>query len=173
MTPQSNAWREHLLRRYGVVFRRVLERERCIPTWRALLHVYRRLEARGEVRGGRFVDGYPGEHFALPEAVTALRKTRREQPDHAWIVVHSADPTNLVGIVGPGEKISAHADNRVLYRDGVAVAVRTSQQVAWLAELDEHDRWHATTLLTRGPHARHALTSAPAMPRLHVRERRP
>ncbi len=112
-----------LLRRYGVVFWRLLEREAAwLPPWRELLRVYQRLEARGEIRGGRFVAGLAGEQFALPEAIPVLRELRRQPADGQWTVVSGADPLNLAGTLLPGRKVAALAGNRVLYRDGVAVA---------------------------------------------------
>ncbi|HEY0156600.1 MAG TPA: DEAD/DEAH box helicase [Thermoanaerobaculia bacterium] len=111
------------LRRYGIVFRRLLAREPNAATWRELSHVYRRLEARGEVRGGRFVHGMSGEQFALPEAVERMREVRREQPDGSLLVISAADPLNLCGILDSGERIRAAAGTRIAYRDGVAVSV--------------------------------------------------
>ncbi|MBU6470958.1 MAG: ATP-dependent DNA helicase, partial [Gammaproteobacteria bacterium] len=96
---------EVLLRRYGVVFRKVLERESALPPWRELLYIYRRLEARGEVRGGRFVDGFAGEQFALPEAVGALREVRRREKTGELVSVSAADPLNLVGIIASGARV--------------------------------------------------------------------
>ena len=112
-----------LLRRYGVVFMRILEREASwLPKWRELLRVYRKLEARGDIRGGRFVAGFSGEQFALPEAVAALRAVRRREPDDSLVSVSGADPLNLAGILTPGPKLAALAGNRVLYRDGIPIA---------------------------------------------------
>ena len=92
-----------LLARYGVVFWRLLEREAAwLPPWRELLRVYRRLESRGEVRGGRFVAGFSGEQFALPEAIGMLRATRRQDVTDQWVSVSGADPLNLVGILRQG-----------------------------------------------------------------------
>ena len=97
-----------LLVRYGVVFWRLLEREAAwLPPWRELLRVYRRLESRGEVRGGRFVAGFSGEQFALPEAIGMLRATRRQPTADQWVSVSGADPLNLVGILTPGPKLPA------------------------------------------------------------------
>ena len=110
-----------LLRRYGVMFRRLLEREAGAPPWRDLLLVYRRLEARGEIRGGRFVAGMAGEQFALPEAVGQLRAVRREPGAGRLVGLSAADPLNLTGIITPGERVPALAPNRVLYEDGVPV----------------------------------------------------
>jgi ATP-dependent Lhr-like helicase len=91
--------------------------------WRELTRVYRRLEARGEIRGGRFVSGMSGEQFALPEAVSRLREIRRSPADSRLVAISAADPLNLTGIVTTGERIRAVAGNRVVYRDGVALAV--------------------------------------------------
>jgi ATP-dependent Lhr-like helicase len=111
-----------LLRRYGVVFMRMLEREASwLPRWRDLLRVYRKLEARGDIRGGRFVSGFSGEQFALPEAVAALRAVRRRAFDESFVSVSGADPLNLAGILTPGPKLAAIAGNRVLYRDAVPI----------------------------------------------------
>jgi ATP-dependent Lhr-like helicase len=95
-----NSWAILLLRRYGVVFRDLLTRESVAPAWWELLRVFRRMEARGEIRGGRFVSGVAGEQYALPEAVEALRRPR-ESEDH-WVILSAADPLNLTGIVIPG-----------------------------------------------------------------------
>jgi ATP-dependent Lhr-like helicase len=113
-----------LLHRYGVVFRKVLEREALLPPWRELLRVYWRLEARGDIRGGRFVDRFAGEQFALPDAVGELRKTRRREHGDDLVRISAADPLNLVGIVTPGDRVPATASNAVLFRGGVPVAAR-------------------------------------------------
>ncbi|MGI9041462.1 MAG: Lhr family helicase, partial [Gemmatimonadales bacterium] len=110
-----------LLHRYGVVFKRVLAREAGAPAWRELLLAYRRLEARGEIRGGRFVAGVSGEQFALPEAVGQLRAIRRLQGGGGLVAVGAADPLNLTGIITPGERVPGAVRNRILYRDGVPV----------------------------------------------------
>jgi ATP-dependent Lhr-like helicase len=124
----TTAWAWTLLRRYGVVFRRVLERESGLPPFRDLLTALRRLEAQGQIRGGRFVEGVTGEQYALPEAVASLRAARRERGadgarDHRELVsVSAADPLNLVGLLTPGPRVAALAKNRVLFSDGVPVA---------------------------------------------------
>ncbi len=110
-----------LLRRYGVMFRRLLAREPGAPAWRDLLMAYRRLEARGEIRGGRFVSGMSGEQFALPEAVSQLRAIRRAGGQGRLIGIGAADPVNLTGIVTSGDRIATVARSRILYRDGVPV----------------------------------------------------
>ncbi len=112
-----------LLRRYGVVFRDVLARERSAPTWRVLLEVYRRREAQGEIRGGRFVDGFVGEQFALPEAVEALRATRRAPGESEVVVISAADPLNMVGILLPGARVSPFSGMAMAHRNGAPVDV--------------------------------------------------
>jgi ATP-dependent Lhr-like helicase len=122
---EAVAWQ--LLRRYGVVFRRLVAREALLVPWRDVLRVYRRLEARGEVRGGRFVGGFSGEQYALPEAVGLLRSVRRTAPTGELVAVSGADPLNLVGIITPGDAVTALATNRVLFKDGVPVAVQAGE----------------------------------------------
>src|SRR2546425_9353689 len=122
---EAIAWQ--LLRRYGVVFRRLVQRETLLAPWRDILRVYRRLEARGEIRGGRFVGGFSGEQYALPEAIGLLRSTRREQGADELIAVSGADPLNLVGILTPGEAVAAITTNRILYRDGVPIVVKEGE----------------------------------------------
>jgi ATP-dependent Lhr-like helicase len=138
-----------LLRRYGVVFKRVLEREGFQVTWRELLKVYHRLEARGEIRGGRFVAGFSGEQFALTEAVGMLRAIRRTASEHRLISVSAADPLNLVGIITQGDKLAAYSGNRVLYRDGVPIATLESGEVRFVVELDPGSQWAAKNALVR------------------------
>jgi ATP-dependent Lhr-like helicase len=110
-----------LLRRYGVVFREILARETNLPSWRDLLMTFRRLEDRGDVRGGRFVASFIGEQFALPIAVESLRASRRRPPSGDTITISAADPLNLVGILVPGERVPAITGRFVTFRDGVAV----------------------------------------------------
>src|SRR5213594_2000450 len=122
---EAIAWQ--LLRRYGVVFRRLVQRETLLAPWREILRVYRRLEARGEIRGGRFVGGFSGEQYALPEAIGLLRSTRREQEEGELVAISGADPLNLVGILTPGEAVPALTTNRILYRDGVPIVVKEGE----------------------------------------------
>src|SRR5579862_599142 len=110
-----------LLRRWGVVLRELLARETRMPPWRTVLAALRTLEARGEVRGGRFVAGLVGEQFALPEAVDALRAVRRRHDESETVVVSAADPLNLVGILVPGARIAPATRDVIAYRDGVPV----------------------------------------------------
>jgi ATP-dependent Lhr-like helicase len=128
-----------LLRRYGVVFRSLLARESRLPTWRELVMVYRRLEARGEIRGGRFVGGFGGEQFALADAVGRLRAVRKIEKSGELIVVNAADPLNLVGVLTPDGRVTSIAQNRILFRDGVAIAAWEGSKVRRLAasELDD------------------------------------
>jgi ATP-dependent Lhr-like helicase len=128
-----------LLKRYGVVFRSLLARESGLPPWRELAAVYRRLEARGEIRGGRFVTGFGGEQFALPDAVGRLRAVRRQEKGGELIALSGADPLNLVGILTPGARVPAIAKNRVLFHDGLAIAALEGGEVRRLAasDLDE------------------------------------
>jgi ATP-dependent Lhr-like helicase len=107
------------IRRYGVVFRDLLAREAHAPVWRDLVRVYRRLEMSGELRGGRLVGGFVGEQFAAPDAVDALRATRREERRGEIVRLSACDPLNLVGIVTPGPRVQATLANTVVYQDGV------------------------------------------------------
>jgi ATP-dependent Lhr-like helicase len=139
-----------LLRRYGVVFWRLLAQEPgWLPPWRDLLRVYRRLEARGEIRGGRFVAGFSGEQFALPDAVGQLRETRRRPPSGEWVSLSGADPLNLIGILTPGQRLSALTANRIVYRDGLPVAALTGGKAQFLTELETAEQWEAEKRLVR------------------------
>ena len=129
-----------LLRRYGIVFPEVLGREPMAPAWRALLQVYRRAEARGEIRGGRFVAGLVGEQFALPEAVEAMRSLRRTEPTGETLVVSACDPLNLAGVITPGPRVPAVSGNKVAFRDGVPVASLQTGDVVLHADLPEDER---------------------------------
>src|SRR6202043_488025 len=110
-----------LLRRYGIVFREVLTRESILPKWREVLITLRRLEDRGEIRGGRFVSGFLGEQFALPIAVESVRAARNQQPTGETVTISAADPLNLVGILVPGDRVPANSGRSVSFRDGVAL----------------------------------------------------
>lgn len=138
-----------LLRRYGVVFKRILERESLQIQWRQLLKVYRRLEARGEIRGGRFVAGVSGEQFALAEAVGMLRSIRRAGEHGLMVSISAADPLNLVGITVPGQRVLANPSNRILYRDGIPIAVQEAGEIRFLVEMDSATQWRARNALVR------------------------
>jgi len=122
------------LRRHGVVFRRLLDRESLPVTWYELGRIYRRREARGEIRGGYFVSGVSGEQFALPEAIGLLRSIRKQAPQPEATVISGADPLNLLGIITPGRRIAALASNRILFNDGLPVAALEAGQINRLAE---------------------------------------
>jgi len=141
------AW--SLLKRYGVVFKRLLEREGMSVPWRVLLRIYHRLEARGDIRGGRFVAGISGEQFALPEAIGMLRAIRRAGAQKSLISVSAADPLNLVGVVIPGSRITAHTSNRILYQDGAPVASFESGETRFLVEMSRAMEWKAKAALMR------------------------
>ncbi|MEI2429702.1 DEAD/DEAH box helicase [Lysobacter yananisis] len=144
------AWR--LLERYGVVFWRLIQREAAwLPPWRDLLRVYRRLEARGEIRGGRFVSGMTGEQYALPDAVAALRQVRQRERDGDIVCVSAADPLNLTGGVLAGTKVPRIPGARIAFRDGVAVASLLAGQVEWIEELPADAQREVQRLLQRRP----------------------
>lgn len=128
-----------LLKRYGVVFRSLLVRESGLPTWRKLAMVYRRLEARGEIRGGRFVNGFGGEQFASADAVGRLRSLRKLERSGEFISLSGADPLNLVGTLTPDSRVAAIARNRILFRDGLAIAAWEGGAVRRLAASDLSD----------------------------------
>ena len=138
-----------LLKRYGVVFKRLLEREGIALPWRVLLRMYHRLEARGEIRGGRFVAGISGEQFALPEAVGMLRSIRRDKEQESLISISAADPLNVAGIITPGNRVTAHTSNRILYQDGVPVAALEGGDTRFLVELSRTMEWKAKSALMR------------------------
>ena len=131
---EMRAWT--LLHRYGVVFRRLLARETGGVAWRELARVYRRLEARGEIRGGRFVSGMSGEQFALADAVDRLREVRRASPDDRLATISAADPLNLTGIVTPGDRIRTVTGNRIVYRNGVPLAAMEGDMLRRLGDVD-------------------------------------
>jgi ATP-dependent Lhr-like helicase len=141
-----------LLTRYGVVFRKLLERENGLPPWRDILYVLRRLEARGEIRGGRFVQGFAGEHFALPEAVSLLREMRNKQDAGQLITISSMDPLNLTGIITPGKRIGSQPGQRILYRDGRPIATCQGGAVTIDDAVPDSEHWQIRNLLTRKPH---------------------
>jgi ATP-dependent helicase Lhr and Lhr-like helicase len=143
-----------LLRRYGVVFRRLLGRESLRVSWYELGRVYRRLEARGEIRGGHFVSGVSGEQFALPEAIGLLRSVRKAGPSGELIVINAADPLNLLGILDSAPRVTAITANRILIRDGHAIAALNAghiQRLNGAGELSESAVKQALTVGTMSP----------------------
>ena len=139
-----------LMRRYGVVFKTLLARETLPIPWRDLLRELRRLEARGDLRGGRFVAGFTGEQFALPEAIELLRRVRRTPADGAVAVVGAADPLNLTGVVSLGERIPAAASPRIAFRDGVPAAVLSgNRKIDWMGSHTPAQEWALRHALLR------------------------
>lgn len=136
---------ETLLIRYGVVFRKLLERETHLPPWRELLYVFRRLE----IRGGRFVDGFGGEQFASPDAVRLLRKQRQKKTE-SIITLSAVDPLNLVGIILPGQRITAQASHRILFKNGVAIATQQGQTIHYLKPQTPEMEWKIKNKLLQG-----------------------
>ena len=137
-----------LLARYGVVFPELLARDALSYRWRDLVRVLRRLEARGEIRGGRFVSGFVGEQFALPEAVEQLRKIKNTEPDGRFIAISACDPLNLAGITSPGPRVAAVVRNRLALRDGVPIASMENGSFVPLANLGPELMDQAKTLLS-------------------------
>ena len=131
-----------------------LERETALPPWRYLLWALRRMEARGEVRGGRFVAGFSGEQFALPEAVDAIRKMKKRAPAHEVVALSAADPLNLAGIIVPGLRIPASVNSRVAYVDGEPVALRVGEEIRILTDCGSDIECRVRTALIRQPPAR-------------------
>ncbi len=139
-----------LLRRWGVLLWRLLAREPSwTPPWREILACCRRLEARGEIRGGRFVAGFSGEQYAAPDAIGLLRDVRRRPGADGSLSLSAADPLNLLGIVTPGPRLPALTSNRVLYRDGLPIATLAGGEVRLLERLDPREEWEARNAILR------------------------
>jgi len=139
-----------LLRRWGVIFWKLLGREAdWLPPWRDLLMCCRRLEARGEIRGGRFVAGFSGEQYATPEAIGLLRDVRRKPDAQQFVSLSAADPLNLIGIITPGARLASLAGNRLLYRDGLPIATFAADEVHYLGDIPEKEQWEVRTALLR------------------------
>ena len=145
---RAEAFARQLLLRWGVVFRDLIARETLAPPWRDLLVALRRMEARGEIRGGRFVSGFLGEQYGRAEAVDLLRSIRRN-PSDAPLKIPAADPLNLVGLLTPGARLPALTGNRVLYRDGLPLAVLSGGETQFLQPLAGKERWDAQNALIR------------------------
>jgi ATP-dependent Lhr-like helicase len=139
-----------LLRRWGVVFWKLVAREAdWLPRWRDILMCCRRLEARGEIRGGRFVAGFSGEQYATPEAIGLLREVRRRPHSGQYLSLSGADPLNLLGIVTPGGRLPSLTGNRLLYLDGLPIAALTGGEVTFLETLAAKDQWEAQNAILR------------------------
>ena len=135
-----------LLGRYGVVFRRLLDRESFPITWYELGRIYRRWEARGEIRGGYFVGGVSGEQFATPEAIGLLRSIRKMSPNGELVTLSAADPLNLQGILTPGPRIAAFTTNRILFSKGLPIAALESGEIRKLVDAPVSDLQIETAL---------------------------
>jgi ATP-dependent Lhr-like helicase len=142
---------QQFLRRYGVFCRELLAREPSAPPWRDLVRALRRSEARGEIRGGRFVSGLAGEQFCLPEALDALRAVRRQESRGQLLRVSGCDPLNLVGILTPGPRVAAVLGNQVIYRDGVPVAAVEAGETRILSQVEADERPVLERLLDQRP----------------------
>jgi ATP-dependent helicase Lhr and Lhr-like helicase len=139
-----------LLRRWGVIFWRLLAREAAwLPPWRDIVRCCRRLEARGEIRGGRFIAGFSGEQYAAPEAVALLREARRRPHTGRYVSLSGADPLNLLGIVTPGARLPSLTGNRILYRDGLPIAIYAAGEVQFLEKLEPKEEWEARNAVLR------------------------
>lgn len=138
-----------LLKRYGIVFRKLAEKEKLLFLWYDLLKVYRKMEARGVLRGGRFVDGFGGEQYALPEAVTSLRSLKNSEIEETFVSLSAADPLNLTGYITPGNRIASLYANRILYKNGVPVAIKEGKEIVFMNEESEENQWKLKKLLIR------------------------
>lgn len=141
------------LERWGVLFKRVLERESSAPPWRVLLQKLRSMELQGSIRGGRFIAGIAGEQFALPESVSTLRQFAKNQEASErateYVSVAAADPVNLLSIVLPETRLAKLAKNRILYKDGLPLAVLEKSEVRFLREVQEQEQWQLQQVLTQ------------------------
>ncbi len=136
-----------LLLRYGVIFRKLVHRERTAPSWREMLRILRRMEDRGELRGGKFVSGVWGEQFALPNAIPLLRAQQKQalqmqaeeqaDGDADMVTISAADPLNLTGVITPGERVASRNCEHILYRNGTPVAVYGGEELRWLQRSSE------------------------------------
>jgi ATP-dependent Lhr-like helicase len=159
-----------LLRRYGVVCRRLLQRETLAGSWRELLTFYRSAEARGELRGGRFIEPLGGEQFALIEAVEELRRLRRNKEADEWLAVSAADPLNLAGLLDNVPRVPMIATQRVLFRNGAPVAAQGGSQIEWLATLTPAEQSRAAAAFA--PESRSAVAYGRRIWRASLPERR-
>ena len=139
------------LQRWGVVFRALIEKESLAPPWRPLLAVYRRMELKGTVRGGRFISGVGGEQFAFSETIDSLRKLKNARETSAsasHYCLSATDPANLINLILPTRKLARLAGNRVLYRGGVPIALMESGEIRLLRQMGEEEQWQVRQMLT-------------------------
>ncbi len=144
---ETIAWA--LLRRYGILFRKLAEKENLAPPWRDLVRVLRLLELQGQIRGGRFIEGVWGEQFALPEAITKLRQITKSEKAGTLVSISAADPLNLTGVLTPGKRVPGYFGNRILYRDGVPVAFQEAKEIQFLVEPEQQEKWDLQTRLVQ------------------------
>ncbi len=138
-----------LLRRYGIIFKSLLSRETCHNKWQQLVPILQRMEWSDEIRSGRFVSGQYGQQFALPEAVQQLNKTRAVVGNQETIIINATDPLNLIGILTDSNKISAHPGNRILFKQGKAIAYLTGKDVVFLENIEQEKHWEIKNSLIR------------------------
>ena len=145
------------MNRYGIVFRDLLTRESVAPAWWEIVTIYRRMEARGEIRGGRFVSGVAGEQYALPEAVESLRRPRTKE--NSWVVISAADVLNLTGIILPGARVPATRGNCILFHQGRAVATLQAGEISFSDQIETttYDKISRILRLTQRPDLREDL----------------
>ncbi|MGV8091134.1 MAG: hypothetical protein AB2L24_04635 [Mangrovibacterium sp.] len=144
---ETIAWA--LLRRYGILFRKLAEKENLAPPWRDLVRVLRLLELQGQIRGGRFIEGVWGEQFALPEAITELRQITKNEKAGTLVSISAADPLNLTGVLTPGKRVPGYFGNRILYRDGVPIAFQEAKEIQFLVEPEQQEKWDLQTRLVQ------------------------
>lgn len=137
------------LKRYGVIFRSLFKKEAYAPKWRDLVRVLRRLEARGEIRGGYFISGMSGEQYALPEVISQLRAIRKKEKSGLKVTISACDPLNLTGIVTPGKHISQYPGNRIMYVDGAVVAIKEGDEIKYLVDLSNQEAWDTKNEILR------------------------
>lgn len=143
-------WAWQLLRRWGVVFKDLLTRETGAPSWWELLQVYRRLEARGEIRGGRFISGVAGEQFSMSESIRQLRLLRDAEKSDEFVLISAADPLNLVGILDDQPRVPSVASHRLVYLNGLCVGTMIAEE-KWLSPaLNDASQPIVVELLERG-----------------------
>ncbi len=147
---RTGRWCQQLLKRYGVVFRDLLVRETAAPAWHELVRCFRRMELRGEARGGRFVSGVAGEQYATQTAVERLRKMRDQPPSGKWQVISATDPLNLSGVITEDPRVTATNKNALILRDGCYVAAKQVGQVEFFAAQDSHAEYQFSRALQRG-----------------------
>jgi ATP-dependent Lhr-like helicase len=145
-----DCWCRQLLLRYGVVFRDLLARESSAPNWQDLVGTLRRMELRGEVRGGRFVSGVAGEQYALPDVVEQLRQSRDAGADEPWIVLSAADPLNLFGLITSDARVTATHRNALIVQNGRLVASRQAGTVEFHEPVDQATQWAMRRAMTTG-----------------------